>query len=392
MTYNFDEIINRENTDAIKLERRKLLFGTDDVLPLWVADMDFRTPNFILEAIKKRIEHPVLGYTAMPANFFERFVAWTQKQHDWQIETQWTGFVPGIVPALALAVQCFTKPGDEVIVQPPVYTPFMNIVNNNGRNLVFNPLKITKGKFEMDFDDLLRKITDKTKMLILCNPHNPGGKVWSLETLKKLDELCAKHKILVVSDEIHADMVLPGNSQIEHIPFAKVSRTAAENSVTFMSPSKTFNMPGLISSFYVIPNSNLYRQFASYLEASEVKFGNIFAYAATVACYTEGNEWRKAMLHYVQENVDYVIGFLNTHIPQIKPMRPDASFLLWLDCTALGMESNELHRFFAQKAGIGLNQGTAFGPGGEYHLRLNVACSKAVLKQAMQQLKNALSV
>jgi cystathionine beta-lyase len=392
MNYNFNEIINRENTDAIKLEKRKLLFGTEEVLPLWVADMDFRTPDFILNAIKKRLEHPILGYTTTPADFFKLFAAWTQKLHDWQIETEWTGFIPGIVPGLAFTVQCFTKPGEEVIVQPPVYHPFMNVVNNNGRNLVYNPLQEVDGKFEMDFDDLRSKITDKTKMLILCNPHNPGGKVWSLETLRKLDAICAKHKILVISDEIHADMVLPGDSRIKHIPFAKVSQTAAVNSVTFMSPSKTFNMPGLKTSFYVIPNSKLYQQFNSYLEASEITSGNIFAYAATAACYAEGNHWRKAMLHYVQENVDYVVGFLNKHIPQIKPMLPEASFLLWLDCRALGMEPDELHRFFVQKAGLGLNQGTIFGPGGEYHMRLNVACPKAILEQAMTQLKNALFV
>jgi cystathionine beta-lyase len=392
MPHNFDEIINRENTDAIKLEKCKLLFGTENVLPLWVADMDFRTPDFVLNAIQKRLEHPVLGYTTTPADFFELFAAWTQKLHDWQIKTEWTGFIPGIVPGLAFTVQCFTKPGEEVIVQPPVYHPFMNVVNNNGRDLVYNPLQEVKGKFEMDFDDLRSKITDKTRMLILCNPHNPGGKVWTLETLRKLDEICAKHKILVVSDEIHADMVLPGDPRIKHIPFAKVSQTAADNSVTFMAPSKTFNMPGLKTSFYVIPNSKLYQQFTSYLEASEVKSGNIFAYAATAACYAEGNHWRKAMLRYVQENVDYVIDFLNEHIPQIRPMRPEASFLMWLDCKALGMEPDELHHFFVQKAGLGLNQGTIFGPGGEYHMRLNVACPKVILEQAMTQLKNALSV
>lgn len=392
MTYNFDEIISRANTDAIKLDRCKLLFGTEDLLPLWVADMDFRTPDFVLDAIKKRLEHPILGYTDKPHDFFDVFIAWAKEHYDWEIDTAWTGFIPGIVPALALSVQCFTRPGDEIIVQPPVYFPFMNVVKNNHRGLVFNPLKYAKGKFEMDFDDLRSKVNEKTKMLILCNPHNPGGKVWSHDTLKELSEICAANNILVISDEIHADMVLPGNPTMKHVPFAKVSEEAAQNSLTFMSPSKTFNMPGLITSYYVTPNTKLYRQFATYLEASEIKFGNIFAYTATVACYTQGNEWRTAMLQYVQSNIDYVIDFLEEHIPQIKPMRPDASFLLWLDCKALDMDSNELYRFFTQEAGLGLNQGTAFGPGGEYHLRLNVACPKAILEQAMLQLKNALSV
>jgi len=388
MNYNFDEIIDRRNTNAVKLERCKALFGTEDVLPLWVADMDFRTPDFVLEAIQQRLEHPILGYTMPPRNFFDLFIAWIKEHHQWELSKNQVGFVPGIVPALAFAVQCFTSPGDEVIVQPPVYYPFFNVIQNNDRKLVYNQLKESNGKFEMDFEDLEQKITPGTKMLILCNPHNPGGRAWSLDTLKRLDELCAKHKILVISDEIHADMILPGN---KHVPFATVSETAAVNSVTFMAPSKVFNMPGIISSFYIIPNQEHKNKFAGYLEALEVNAGNIFAYHTTVACYEKGEDWRIAMLDYVQGNIDYVVNYLKEHLPQIKPMIPDASFLLWLDCEQLGMESDELHQFFVQKAGLGLNKGTIFGPGGEYHLRMNVACPRKVLEQAMTQLKNALS-
>lgn len=391
MPYNFDEIINREHTDAIKLDRRKALFGTEDVLPLWVADMDFRTPDFVLDAIRKRLEHPVLGYTETPQDFFELFIQWTKNHYDWDIEIPWTGFVPGIVPALASSVQCFTEPGDEIIVQPPVYFPFMNVVKNNHRTLVFNPLQKVNNQYAIYFDDLRTKLNPKTKMLILCNPHNPGGKVWSHETLTQLAAICDEHNILVISDEIHADMVLPGNPELKHIPFAKVSAKAANNSVTFMSPSKTFNMPGLITSFYIIPDSDLRQKFSTYLQASEIKFGNIFAYAATAACYREGDNWRKAMLDYVQGNIDYVINFLETYIPQIKPMRPDASFLLWLDCQALNLEPNELYQFFIQKAGLGFNQGTMFGPGGEYYLRMNMASPRAIMEQAMQQLQQAIN-
>lgn len=388
MNYNFDEIIDRRNTNAVKLERCKALFGTEDVLPLWVADMDFRTPDFVLEAIKQRLEHPILGYTMPPRNFYDLFTAWIKDHHQWELNRNQVGFVPGIVPALAFAVQCFTNPGDEVIVQPPVYYPFFNVIQNNDRKLVYNQLKESKGKFEMDFEDLEQKITPGTKMLILCNPHNPGGRAWSLDTLKRLDELCAKHKILVISDEIHADMILPGN---KHIPFAMVSETAAVNSVTFMAPSKVFNMPGIISSFYIIPNQEHKNKFAGYLEALEVNAGNIFAYHTTVACYEKGEDWRIAMLDYVQGNIDYVVNYLKEHLPQIKPMIPEASFLMWLDCEQLGMDSDELHQFFVQKAGLGLNKGTIFGPGGEYHLRMNVACPRKILEQAMTQLKNALS-
>ena len=388
MKYNFDEIIDRTNTNAVKLERCQALFGTENVLPLWVADMDFRTPDFILEAIHKRLEHPILGYTMSPRNFFELFIEWVRAHHNWQPERKSVGFVPGIVPALALAVQCYTEPGDEIIVQPPVYYPFFNVVKNNNRSLIYNQLAEIDGKFEMDFVDLEQKITPKTRMLILCNPHNPGGRVWSLKTLRQLDNICAKHNILVLSDEIHADMILHGH---KHIPYATVSKHAAANSVTFMAPSKVFNMPGVVSSFYIIPNPKLYKKYSDYLEASEMNSGNIFAYHATVACYAKGESWRLAMLKYLQDNIDYVVKYLKEFIPQIKPMRPEASFLVWLDCKELGMEDDELHRFFAQKAGLGLNKGTVFGPGGEQHLRMNVACSHKIIEQAMMQLKKAIS-
>jgi cysteine-S-conjugate beta-lyase len=388
MTYNFDEIIDRRNTGAIKLERCKALYGSDDVLPLWVADMDFRTPDFIFEAIRERCEHPILGYSMPPKEFYPSLMNWIKEHHQWELKRTWIGFLPGIVPGLSFAVQSLTVPGDEVIVQPPVYYPFFHVVKNNNRVVINNPLKETNGRYEMDFDDLKSKITSKTRMLILCNPHNPGGRVWKNETLKQLADICTKHNIIVVSDEIHADMVLGDH---KHIPFASISESAAQISLTFMAPSKTFNMPGLISSSYIIPNEELRKQFVDFLEASELIGGNIFAYAATVAAYEKGEEWRKQMLDYVQGNIDYVVDFLKTNIPQIKPMIPEASFLVWLNCEELGMNTDELFEFFAKKAGLGLNKGTTFGHGGEYHLRLNVGCSRLILKKAMEQLSVAVN-
>jgi len=388
MTYNFDEIIDRRNTGAVKVDRCKALYGSEDVLPLWVADMDFRTPDFIFEAIRERCEHPILGYSMPPKEFYPSLISWINEHHNWQVKRQWIGFLPGIVPGLSFAVQSLTKEGDEIIVQPPVYYPFFHVVQNNRRVLVNNPLKTINGKFEMDFEDLESKITSNTKLFILCNPHNPGGRVWSAETLKQLAEICSRHNIVVVSDEIHADMVLKGH---KHIPFATVSEDAAQISLTFMAPSKTFNMPGLISSSYIIPNPELHKRFVDFMEASELTGGNIFAYAASVAAYEKGEEWRKQMLTYVQGNIDFIVDFLKTNIPQIKPMIPEASFLIWLDCKELGMETDELFDFFAQKAGLGLNKGTTFGQGGEYHLRLNVASSRLILKKAMKQLSKAVN-
>jgi cystathionine beta-lyase len=388
MKYDFDEIIDRHNTGAVKEDLCKTLFGTEDVLPLWVADMDFRTPDFIFNAIRERCEHPILGYSVPPKEFFPTIIDWVKRQHQWDVERQWIGFLPGIVPGLSFAVQSLTDVDDEVIVQPPVYFPFFHVVKNNKRIVVNNPLKTINGKFEMDFDDLEKKITPKTRLFILCNPHNPGGRVWDFATLKKLSEICSKHNITVVSDEIHHDMALKSN---KHIPFATVSESAAQMSLTFIAPSKTFNMPGLISSSYIIPNQKLRHRFVDFLKASELTIGNIFAYAATIAAYQQGDEWRRQMLDYVQSNVDFVIDFLNVNIPKIKPMIPEASFLIWLNCEELGMGTDELFDFFVKKAGLGLNKGTTFGQGGEYHLRLNIACSRSVLKKAMEQLHFAVN-
>jgi len=388
MKYNFDEIIDRHNTDAIKIERCKALFGTEDILPLWVADMDFSTPDFIIDAVKTRCEHPIFGYSKFPKEMFPAMIRWIKNLHQWDVKRDWLGFVPGIVSGIAFAIDAYTQTGDEIIVQPPVYYPFMDVVNKAGRKLVYNQLKEVNGQFEMDFEDLMSKITPATKMLIMSNPHNPGGKIWSKVTLQKLAEICADNNVLVISDEIHSDITLYGN---KHVSFATVSEKAENNSVTFIAPTKTFNMPGLVSSSYIIPNESLRKTYVSYLEKIEQTGGNIFAYAATQAAYEKGAEWREQMLTYVEKNIDYVISFLEKNIPQIKAMKPEATYLLWLDCKDLSMETDELHRFFSLEAGIGLNKGTIFGPGGEYHLRLNAACSRSVLEQAMSQLLKAVS-
>lgn len=388
--YNFDEIIDRHHTDAVKTDRCKAIFGSEDVIPLWVADMDFRTPDFIFEAIQHRLEHPILGYTIAPNNFSATVAKWIKDHHNWQPEPSAIGFLPGIVPGLAFAVQSLTQPGDGVLVQPPVYFPFFHVVENNHRKLIYNQLVEKDGRLAFDMEDFEGKITSETKLFILCNPHNPGGRVWTRTELERIAAICEKHQLTVVSDEIHADMVLPGNTK--HTPFASVSDWAAENTVTFMAPSKVFNMPGLISSSYIIPGAGLRKKFTTFLHASELMSGNIFSYVATLACYEKGESWRVQMLDYVQKNVEYVADYLENNLPQIRPMIPEASFLVWLDCTGLGMENDdELHRFFSLEAGLGLNKGSIFGPGGENHVRMNVATPRAVLEQAMKQLSTAVS-
>lgn len=387
MKYNFDEIIDRHNTGAIKIEKCKALFGTDDLIPLWVADMDFRTPEFITNSIIQRLEHPILGYTTACEDYYQSVLNWIEHLHHWKVERQWLGFLPGIVPGLAFSVNAFTQPNDEIIVQPPVYPPFLNVPTKNDRKVVYNPLKEINGRFEMDFDDLERKITGRTRLFILCNPHNPGGRAWDKDTLIQLAEICYMHGILVVSDEIHSDMALPGN---RHTPFATASELAEQNSITYMAPSKTFNMAGLISSSYIIPNKDIRKKFSEYLENSELANGNIFAYFAARAAYQNGTEWLKQMIDYIQGNMEYVVDFLHQHVPQIKPMIPQASFLIWLDCSGMNMNSNEIQDFMVKKAKLGLNKGITFGPGGERHLRLNIGCPRSVLIEAMSLLKKAM--
>lgn len=388
MKYNFDEVIDRHNTGAVKIERCKDLFGTEDLLPLWVADMDFATPDFIVDSIKNRLNHPILGYSVACEDYYRSVLKWMNELHDCSFEREWLGFLPGIVPGLAFAINAFSQPNDEVIVQPPVYPPFINVPAKNNRKVVFNPLKEVNGQFEMDFDDFERKITGRTRLVLLCNPQNPGGRVWDAETLRKLAAICYRHGILVVSDEIHSDMALKG---YKHIPFATVSELAQQNSITYMAPSKTFNMAGLISSSYIIPHPEIRKKFKEYLENSELANGNIFAYIACKAAYENGAAWRSQMLEYVQGNLDYVVGFLKEYVPQIKPMIPQASFLVWLDCSGMNMTTNQLQNFMVKEAKLGLNKGTTFGPGGEHHLRLNIGCPRSVLVQAMEQLRRAVS-
>ena len=386
-TYDFDEQIDRCGTGCVKYDQRRVTFGTDDLLPMWVADMDFRTPDCVFDAIRRRMEHPILGYTILPADYFQVAARWINERHGWMPHEEWMRFLPGIVPGLSFAVQVFTEPGDEVVVQPPVYHPFLHSVERNGRTLVFNPLRIVDGRWEMDFDALERKLPGRARLPILCNPHNPGGRLWPRDTLVRLARLCAERGVTVVSDEIHADMALGGR----HIPFASVCDEARDHSITYMSPSKSFNMPGLITSYYIIPNPGLRNRLAAFLEKSELNGGNIFAYEATRAVYLHGREWLDQMLAYVQGNIDLVARFLAERVPAIRPMLPEASFLVFLDCRGLGMEGDDLQRFFIERVKVGMNDGRMFGPGGEGFLRLNVACPRSTVEEALRRMEAAIA-
>lgn len=390
MTYNFDQLINRRGSGALKCDALQARYGRTDLTPLWVADMDFATPDFIVEALRKRMEHPIFGYTIMPEEYWPTVQQWIADHHNWQVETEWMTFIPGIVKGIGLAVNCFVKPDEKVIIQPPVYHPFRLTPQGNGREVVFNPLiEQPDGTYAMDFDNLAQVADEKCRMLILSNPHNPAGLTWDAETLRRLAHFCASRGILVISDEIHCDMALYGH---KHIPFASVSDEAAQCSITFGAPSKTFNIAGIVSSYAIIPNAELRGRFYPWLSANELDEPTLFSPIATLAAFSpEGEAWRKQMLRYVEGNIDFVIDFCAQHIPAIKPLRPQASFLVWLDCRGLGLTQSQLVDLFVNKAHLALNNGEIFGKEGIGFMRLNVGSPRSVLEQALKQLADVLS-
>ena len=387
MKYNFDQVIDRRGTSAIKVEGVKEIWGRDDLLPLWIADMDFATAPFVTEAIRRRLDNPVLGYTAKPDSYYQAIMNWNKNRYGLEVEKEMIHFVPGIVPGLGMALNTFTEPGDKVMIQPPVYGPFHWLNERNDRTLVTNPLKLVDGTYRMDME-AFREQVKGCKVFILCNPHNPGGIVWTEEELQQVADICYEEGVLVFSDEIHADLTLPPH---KHRPFALVSEKARMNSVTFMSPSKAFNMPGLTASHALVFNSKLRRKFHAFLESCEFDLGHVFAFLAVEAAYSNGTEWLDQCLAYIQGNIDYVDDFTREHTPKIKVIRPQASFLVWLDCREMGLSQEALVDFFVDKAHLALNDGTAFGQEGTGFMRLNVATSRTVLEQAMKQLAEAYS-
>lgn len=385
MKYNFDEPIDRRGTDSVKWDGVKNLWGCDDLLPMWVADMDFRTPPFVMDALRKRLEHEVLGYTFACEEWYTSICDWLQKHHQWSITREMLTFVPGIVRGQAFALQCFTRPGDKVLVMTPVYHPFFLVTERLGREVVYSPLDLRDGQYHIDFDRL-RTDVQGCKALILCNPHNPGGRVWTVEELRRIADICKDSGTLVISDEIHADLTLP---PYKHHPFATVSEAAADNSLTFMAPSKAFNMPGLGSSYAITVNEDIRRKFQTFMEAGEFSEGHLLAYIGTVAAYIHGEEWLEQLLGYLKDNIDFTENYLKEHVPGIGMIRPQASYLIFLDCRALGLPQEELTSFFAEKAHLALNDGTMFGKPGEGFMRLNVGCPRSVLEQALRQLADA---
>jgi len=386
--WNFDEPAGREGTDCIKYDRREETFGVKDIIPMWVADMDFNTPDFVVESLQKRLEHHIYGYSFRSSEYFQSMISWIKTRHNWTVEKEWISFSPGIVPALNFCTLAFTQAGDNIIVQPPVYFPFFSAAESHGRNLIYNRLTESEGKWDMDYNSLIAGIDSKTKMIIISNPHNPVGRVWTPEELNNLADICLKNNILIISDEIHCDLVLPG---FTHTPMASLSEKIAENTVTLIAPSKTFNLAGLSTSSVIIKNPVLRKSFNRIVDNLHVGNGNIFGNTASIAAYANGHKWLDALLDYIDNNIEFVKDYCGKMIPEIIPVQPEATYMIWLDCRRFGMSGKDLQNFFVHKAGVGMNEGSTFGPGGEGFMRMNIGTTHQTVMKAMEQIERAVA-
>lgn len=386
MTYNFDEIIDRQNTACIKYDARGTIFGKADVLPMWVADMDFRTPGFVMEAIRERATHEILGYSLRTDAYFESLIQWLKRRHNWNIRKEWVAFSPGIVPAVNVAVLAYTQQNDKIIVQPPVYFPFFGAVKDHKRELVFNPLIMRNGRYQMDYDNLEQLCSDGARMLIISNPHNPAGNAWTPAELKQMADICLKYNVLMVSDEIHCDLV---NRGFKHTVLASLSPEISMQTITMVAPSKTFNLAGLATASVIIENPELLEAFNKTLNTLHIGMGNVFGNVASQAAYTHGDEWLDQLIDYIDGNIQYAMDFIAVNLPQLRAIRPEATYMVWIDFSKLGLSDEELNRFVIHKAGLGLNQGIQFGPGGEGFMRMNLACPRSVVEKGMARLMGA---
>ena len=387
MRYDFDTIVDRKGTNSVKYDLSGKLFGNEELLPMWVADMDFHVAGFILDAITERLKHPILGYTFRSGSFSESVASWLERRHGWKVSTHAIGFSPGIVPALNMAVMEYTNPGDRVVVQPPVYFPFFSAISNHGRELVYNQLVKKDERYEMDLDHLEDLFMEGVKLFFLCNPHNPVGRAWTKEELEQLAALCVKYKVMVISDEIHSDLLLFG---CRHIPFASLGEEIADLTLTCMSPSKTFNLAGLYTSVVIATNAGIKKRYEKILDMLHVGGDNILGQVALEAAYTGGDEWLGQLLAYLEKNYQDFCSVLNDAVPELRISPLEATYLVWLDFSFLKLDDEELKNFIIHKAGLGLNDGPMFGPGGSQHQRLNLACPGKILMEGAGRLVAAI--
>lgn len=382
MTFDFDQVIVRDGTACVKQDGRADYFGTADVLPLWVADMDFSAPEAVTNALIKRAEHPIYGYTFYPDSMYDALIAWMKIRHGWEIERDWIVMSPGVVTSLFASVMACTEQGDAVIVQPPVYPPFFTSASTNKRRLIENPLVLKDGIYEIDFEHLERCAANGAKMLMFCSPHNPVGRVWRKEELVKLLEITRRFNITILSDEIHGDLVYPDE---KHTTLAMLA-SERDNIITTIAPSKTFNIPGLGLSALIIPNPQQRTKLKTILDSLHLGNNNPFSIAAFEAAYRGGAAWLDALLIYLRDNRDFVNDYLNSQLPNIHLIQPQGTYLLWLDCRDLKMTDAQLEAFFVQQAKVGLNAGRTFGSGGHGFMRMNIASPRSVIAEALKRI------
>lgn len=383
----FDKFIDRTGSNSAKYEYRKQLFGDADVIPLWVADMDFASPPCVSEALQKRLSHPLYGYTKTPDSLIESICSWQESQHGWHIKKEWVVILQGVVPSLSFSILAFSDPGESVLLQPPVYYPFFDVIERNHRQIIRNPLVCEDGRFQMDLEGLKNSITADAKMLLLSSPHNPGGSVWQADELSRLGEICRSNGITIISDEIHADLVHPGHT---HVPIASLSQDIADVTVTVNSPGKTFNIPGLGISYAIISNDSLRRRFLHTIRALQVEGANLMGQIALEAAYKGGKAWLDALMQYLEGNRRFIREYLEEEMPEIKGICPESTYLYWLDFNATVDNDDALKTLLFEKAGLGLSLGKQFGFEGSGCARLNFAAPKSVIEEAMERLKKAL--
>jgi len=387
LSIDFDQEIPRNGTCSVKHDGRAAYFGTPDVLPLWVADMDFSAPEAVTRALAERASHPVYGYTFYPDSLYDVLIAWLQKRHNWMVQREWIVMAPGVVPSLFASVMAFTQQDEGVIVQPPVYFPFFSAVTTNQRRLIQNPLHLENGRYTIDFDHLEQCAAGGARLLLLCSPHNPVGRVWGRAELEEILRIARRYNLTVLSDEIHADLVYPGQ---QHTALATLANDT-DNLITAVAPSKTFNIPGLGLSCLIVPNpahrDALNKVFATLHSGNS----NPFSIAAFEAAYRGGEAWLDNLLVYLHDNRNFVSDFLARHLPAIRLVQPEGTYLLWLDCRDLHMSDAQLREFFVQQAGVGMNPGTTFGKEGSGFMRLNIAAPRHILAEALQRIARAFS-
>lgn len=384
--YDFHKSIDRQNSASVKWGLNHAIFGTKDVLPMWVADMDFEPPTEVSDALKKRIEHGIYGYTYVPETATEAVKSWVKNRHGWDIHSSWVLYSPGVVPSIGIAIHSLTKPGDKVMLQSPVYTPFFNMIEKNERVVVNSPLKLQDNRYEIDFDDFEEKLKDGVKLFLLCNPHNPSGRAWNEEELRKIADLCIKYNCIILSDEIHSDLIYKPN---KHIPIVSLDERYQDHIITCIAPSKTFNLAGLQASAVIIANKEIREAF----KATQGKLGffslNTFGVFGMEAAYRYGEPWLEDLLSYLKENVDIAITFIEKELPSLAVMEPDGTYLLWIDCRKLDLTDEEIKEKLIKKGKLGLEPGPKYGTGGEGFVRMNIACTRDTLLDGLERLKRA---